>query len=127
MVLPKYCPIENTLKHIGKKWTMNILRDMFRGKKRFKDFLAASPKLSTKMLSLRLKEMEKDGIIEKNIVGKSPVLIEYCLTEKGKHLNKVLYELYYFSTTQYPEEIFDTVPKSKNEALEKAKTTFNIK
>lgn len=126
-MLPKYCPIENALKHIGKKWTINILRDMFRGKKRFKDFLAANPKLSTKMLSLRLKEMEKDRIIEKNIVGKSPVLIEYHLTKKGKHLNKVLYELYYFSLKQYPEEIFDKVPKSKNEALEKAKTAFNIK
>lgn len=125
-MLPKHCPIENALKHIGKKWTINVLRDMFRGKKRFKDFLAANPKLSTKMLSLRLKEMERDGLIEKQIVGKSPVLIEYHLTEKGKHLNKVLYELYYFSLEQYPEEIFDTVPKRKNEALEKAKAAFNI-
>ncbi len=127
MVLPKYCPIENALKHVGKKWTINVLRDMFRGKKRFKDFLTANPKLSTKMLSLRLKEMEKDGLIEKNIVGKNPVLIEYNLTEKGRRLNKVLYELYYFSLKQYPEEIFGTVPKNKNEALEKAKAAFNIK
>lgn len=54
------------------------------------------------MLSLRLKEMEKDRIIEKNIVGKSPVLIEYHLTKKGNTLTKFFmnFTTFHLSNTQ---------------------------
>ncbi len=120
---PDRCPIENTLKHIGKKWTINIIRDLFFGKRRFRDFLERNPKLSTKMLSARLKEMEKDNTIVKNIISKSPVIIEYSLTEKGKALARILYELARYSIEYHPSEIFDK-RQYKKESLLMAKQVF---
>ena len=76
----KTCPIETSVKYIGGKWSINIIRDMFRGKKRFSDFLKENPKISTKMLSARLKELEQNKLIEKRIVNKTPVIIEYYRT-----------------------------------------------
>lgn len=99
------CPIEPTLELIGRKWSMNIIRDLFMGKKRFKDFLESNPDLSTKMLSERLKDLETSGMIEKNIVSKSPITVQYALTKKGRGLNKILYEVAAFSLCECPEEI----------------------
>jgi len=103
----KCCPIETALKYIGKKWSVNIIRDLFLGRKRFKDFLEANPHLSTKMLSERLKELEKNGIIEKKIVSTTPVTIEYTLTTKGMSLNKILYEMARFSGKECAPEVFN--------------------
>jgi len=122
----KCCPIEITLRFLGKKWSLNILRDLFFGKKRFSEFLKANPQLSTKILSVRLKELEKNGIIEKRIVNKTPVLIEYGLTSKGGALNKILYEMALFSMEQVPNEVFHQVPKSTAEYVSAVRNLFNL-
>ena len=101
----KQCPIEKAFDHVGKKWGINIIRDLFLGKKRFRDFLAANPELSTKMLSSRLRELERKGIIEKRIAQKSPLLIEYHLTDKGRKLRPVLYSLAVYAVQECPKEI----------------------
>ena len=87
------CPIETGLQYLGKKWSFEIIRDMFFGKKRFNEFLASKPKLSSKVLSTRLKELQENGIIEKLVTNTYPVNIKYELTTKGKALNKIIYEL----------------------------------
>lgn len=125
-MLPEHCPIENTLKYIGKKWTINIIRDLFFGRGRFRDFLISNPEISTKMLSARLREMEEDGIIEKRVVSKSPVVIEYGLTRKGMSLNRILYEMAVFSIMQCPEEVFQRVPRNKKRSVEMARETFLV-
>ena len=99
------CPIENTLSLIGKKWSINLIRDMFMGKKRFTEFLESNKDLSSKMLSRRLKDLQRHCLIEKTLVSKDPIVIEYHLTERGKGLNKVLHELALFSAANYPENI----------------------
>src|SRR3989338_8014748 len=91
------CPMETCMSHIGKKWSVNILRDLFNGKKRFKDFMDSNKDISTKMLSARLRELEKDKFIEKRVVSTTPLIAEYHLTEKGRALNRILYELSVFS------------------------------
>ena len=97
---------------MGKKWTVNIIRDMLLGKKRFTEFLQANPEMSTKMLSQRLRDLEKDAIIKKRIVSKNPVRIEYDLTSRGEDLNKVLFEMSMFSMKHYGKEVFcEPVPK----------------
>ena len=82
----KCCPIETALKYIGKKWSINIIRDLFMGKRRFRDFLNSSAELSTKMLSQRLKELEKDKWI---IPAKKTGEIHYSLNpEKTNEILK---------------------------------------
>lgn len=101
----KCCPIENALHYIGKKWSINILRDLFRGKTRFSEFLESNKDLSTKMLSARLKDLEKVKLIEKKVVSTSPVTVEYHLTKKGKGLNRILFEIALFSLTHCSDEV----------------------
>ena len=120
----KACPIETSIKYIGKKWSINILRDLFRGKKRFIEFLKENPKLSTKMLSARLKELEKNQLVEKRIIQKSPIIAVYHLTEKGRALKNILYELSIFSINQYSSDVFADV-RLKNEMVNHAKKMFN--
>ena len=102
----KNCPIETAFRHIGKKWAINIIRDLFLGKKKFVEFLETNKELSGKVLSQRLKELEQDGIVRKKIVSKTPLKAEYELTEKGKNLDKVLYEIIMFSMKNYSKEVF---------------------
>lgn len=115
----KNCPIEFALNCLGKKWTLHIIRDLFTGKSRFKDFLHENPKLSTKMLSLRLKELQEMGVIQKVIIQTTPVLIEYHLTEKGKSLKPILIDLLKFSIEFYPEEVYYHPPPNPLSDLDK--------
>ena len=111
MYQTKTCPIEYTFNNIGKKWAINIIRDLTLGRKRFSEFLEANPKMSAKMLSQRLKELEDGGIIEKTIVGKRPVKIEYALTKTGEDLKKVLKELAVFSMKNFTKNVIKNPPK----------------
>ena len=118
------CPINKAVELFNKKWTIQLIRDMFFGKKQFKDFPEDKPNLSNKVLSQRLKEMEEKGLIEKRIINTSPVSTEYHLTEYGKKSNKVIYELAAFivESPNYPEY------KNNKEELKKTfETTLNIK
>ena len=87
------CPIEIAMDHINRKWVIQIIRDMFFGKKRFNEFKEGKPNLSNKVLSNCLKEMEENGLITRE----TNESIEYKLTDKGLTLNKVLYELAMFT------------------------------
>lgn len=100
MICTKSCPIDVALKYVGKKWSIELVKDLFFGMKHFNEFLEANPKLSSKILSMRLKELEKNGIIEKKVVSVTPLSIEYCLTPKGRTLNRVVYELAVFAMTE---------------------------
>ncbi|MFW9875521.1 MAG: winged helix-turn-helix transcriptional regulator [Candidatus Thorarchaeota archaeon] len=82
---------------LSKKWAITILKSMFLGCKRFSDFLEVHEGLSNRVLSDQLKRLEHHGFIKKEIVNKSPVKIEYSLTEAGRDLNKMLYEKVMFA------------------------------
>ncbi|ABE51363.1 winged helix-turn-helix transcriptional regulator [Methanococcoides burtonii] len=99
-----HSPIDKAIKIISKKWTLNIIRDMFCGKKQFNEFLKSNPKLSSKVLSDKLRQLEQDDLIEKLIVSKTPLSIEYHLTSKGRNLNKLLYEISGFAYEEFVDE-----------------------
>ncbi|MGQ9469423.1 MAG: winged helix-turn-helix transcriptional regulator [Nitrososphaerales archaeon] len=84
------CPIEETLKIIGKKWTLLILRDIFEGKNRFNQFQKSIQGISPKTLSKRLKELEKNGLVVRKVFAEVPPHVEYTLTEKGKELKGIV-------------------------------------
>jgi DNA-binding HxlR family transcriptional regulator len=121
----KNCPIEIALNYLGKKWTIQIIRDLFKGKKRFSEFLEANPQISTKMLSLRLKELQNSDLIKKTIISTTPVAIEYSLTQKGKALNRILFDLAEFSIINYPTEVYHSTPKSIKSDIRNLKDFFN--
>ncbi|MFX1278371.1 MAG: winged helix-turn-helix transcriptional regulator [Promethearchaeota archaeon] len=122
----KKCPIEVAMRFLGKKWTMQIIRDLFKGKKRFSEFLDSNPQISTKMLSLRLKELKNSGLIEKKIYSTTPVEIYYSLTKKGEALNKVLFQLAEYSLKNYPNEVYNKKPKSTETDIKNLKKYFKV-
>ena len=112
------CPVDVTLNLINKKWSIQIIRDMFFGKKHFKEFKEDKPQLSNKVLSNCLKELEENGLIEKVVLNTTPVTTEYYLTEYGKSMNKIVYELAMFTLYDENDNTYS------DEARSELKNTF---
>ena len=117
------CPVDKTLNLINKKWSIQIIRDMFFGKKHFKEFKEDKPKLSNKVLSSCLKELEENGLIRKELLNTTPVTTEYYLTEYGKSMNRIVYELAMFTLQNdnehdYSDEVRNELKNSFKEKLE---------
>lgn len=83
------CPIEKTMSVIGGKWTFVILRDLFIGPRRFGELQRSLKGISPRTLSMRLKELEGEGIIRRVIYSEIPPHVEYSLTEKGQTLRPI--------------------------------------
>ena len=116
----KSCPIDNTFKIIGKKFTIHILRNMHLGQNRFNQFLDSIKGINPKTLSARLREMEKNGIIERSVFSGTPVRIEYSITKKGMALKPVLDQMAAFSMQYCSKEIFkDGKPRTYKQVFEK--------
>lgn len=95
----KKCPLTLAINLINKKWVIQLIKDLFFGKTHFNEFKEDKPNLSNKVLSNCLKDMEDNGLIKKTVNIDDSLSIEYHLTDKGKALNKVIYELAMFTLT----------------------------
>jgi len=91
----KDCPEARALDVVGEKWSLLILRDLFRkGPLRFQQFEAGLPGVAPNTLSARLKRLEEQGVIATRLYESHPPRYEYFLTEKGKALGPVLKALH---------------------------------
>jgi DNA-binding HxlR family transcriptional regulator len=112
----KRCPLDNTSKLIGKKFTLLILRNMMSNQTRFNQFIESIEGINPKTLSTRLKEMEKNGLIHRKIYHETPIKIEYFLTEKGIALKSILDQMATFSVQFCPKDVFkDGKPRTYEE------------
>ncbi|MFP7732411.1 winged helix-turn-helix transcriptional regulator [Priestia aryabhattai] len=84
------CPVETTLDVIGGKWKGIILYHLIDGKKRFNEFRKLYPGITQRMLTLQLRELEKDGIVHREIYKEIPPKVEYSLTEFGRSLEPII-------------------------------------
>ncbi|HKQ53322.1 MAG TPA: helix-turn-helix domain-containing protein [Pyrinomonadaceae bacterium] len=80
------CPVAGALQLVGDKWTMLVVRDLVAGPKRTTELLAALHPISSRTLVGRLRDMERDALIERRDLGGSPPHVEYVLTERGRRL-----------------------------------------
>ena len=87
------CPVEETANLIGKKWVILILRELLAGNRRFNELLRSLKGISPGVLSQRLNEMEKMGIITREVYAEVPLRVEYSLTEKGGDLKEAMQSL----------------------------------
>lgn len=78
---------------LGKKWTFLIIYVLSNGPKRFSVITSLIPRMSDKILGERLKELELEGIVQRQVYAETPVKIEYSLTEKGLSLGSILEEI----------------------------------
>jgi DNA-binding HxlR family transcriptional regulator len=91
----KDCPVARSLDLIGEKWSLLILRDLFRkGPLRFQELESGLQSVAPNTLSARLKTLESRGVIGTRLYESHPPRYEYFLTEKGRALGPVLKALH---------------------------------
>ena len=84
------CPVETTLTLIGDKWKVLILRDLLPGTKRFGELKKSIGKVSQKVLTAQLREMEQNGLVHRKVYPEVPPRVEYSLTPLGMSLKPIL-------------------------------------
>lgn len=89
MDLPN-CPVETTLMLIGDKWKVLILRDLMSETKRFGELKKSIGKISQKVLTAQLRDMEEKGLLIRTVYAEVPPRVEYTLTDTGRSLKPVL-------------------------------------
>ena len=89
------CEIEKTLGVIGGKWSFLVLRELFKGTKRFGELHRQIHNVSPKSLSDTLRHLERHGILERRAFPTVSVTVEYTLTPKGQDLHQILKEVNY--------------------------------
>lgn len=110
----KECPVQVTLEMIGKKWTILILRELFRGFSRFNRLLENVMGINPRTLSQRLQELQDLGLVRKRVLSETPVQVTYELTDLGKGVAPILFSLAEWCMTYLPERVFrDGLPRSR--------------
>jgi DNA-binding HxlR family transcriptional regulator len=84
------CPAEYTLGVIGGRWKVSILWKLFQGEQRFSDLFRAMNGPTQKMLTQQLRELERDGLVHRQVYAQVPPKVEYSLTSLGMSLKPVV-------------------------------------
>ena len=91
------CTVNQTVKYLGKKWTLLIILELYKGEgytRRFTEVKDQLPGITAKVLSTRLKELEGEGLVERRVeAGIVPIRSEYTLTASGLGLIEVIKEI----------------------------------
>jgi DNA-binding HxlR family transcriptional regulator len=89
-ILNNRCPIRDTVEIINRKWTVILLWDMFNGYEHFSQFKEINPEISNNVLSDTLKFLVEQELVNKTSLDSNT---RYFLTDKGRSLNRIMYEL----------------------------------
>ncbi len=102
------CPIAESLGVLGKKWTLLIIRDIgWQRADRFNSLLRTIPGLTPRVLSMRLRELEREGILTRVKEHRSSRLVHWTLTEKGQYVMPVLMRLTAYGSRWLPDRVFE--------------------
>ena len=83
----QYCPVSKAMELLDERWTMLLVREMVLGSERFNDLRRGLPRMSPTLLSRRLQQLERAGLVERRVDGKD---VRYLLTEAGQELRPVV-------------------------------------
>jgi DNA-binding HxlR family transcriptional regulator len=84
--LEELCPIGACMELLGGAWTPNVIWYLSGGPRRFSELLVDMRPISAKVLSMRLKELDRKGVVHRQVIGSSPPSVEYSLSELGREL-----------------------------------------
>ena len=84
------CPVACTLDVLGDRWSLLIVRDLMRGKRRYAEFAGSKEGIPTNTLAERLKRLVRAGIVERVRYSEHPPRVEYQLTAKGEDLRPII-------------------------------------
>ena len=84
------CPVSACAEILAGKWTILLIRDLAEGRSRFCELERSLDGISPRTLSLRLRALEEQGIVERKTFPEVPPRVEYTLTEKGQGLVPII-------------------------------------
>jgi DNA-binding HxlR family transcriptional regulator len=84
------CPVCRTADIVCGKWTLLVIRDLADGRSRFCELERSLAGISPRTLSLRLRALEEEGVVERHTFPEVPPRVEYALTEKGRALIPII-------------------------------------
>jgi DNA-binding HxlR family transcriptional regulator len=87
------CPVCLTADIVCGKWTLLLIRDLAEGHSRFCELERSLAGISPRTLSLRLRALEEEDIVERHTFGEVPPRVEYALTEKGRALLPIIEDM----------------------------------
>jgi DNA-binding HxlR family transcriptional regulator len=90
----EWCPVTVTSELLGRKWHPVIIHRLLRKPMRFNELQREVHKVSDKVLSDSLKDLQDKGIVEKKVTSQSPKKVEYSLTEAGESLEGVIEQMF---------------------------------
>jgi DNA-binding HxlR family transcriptional regulator len=90
MAADQTCPVCRTSDIVCAKWTLLLVRDLAEGRSRFCELERSLSGISPRTLSLRLRALELEGIVERHTFPEVPPRVEYALTEKGRALLPII-------------------------------------
>lgn len=119
------CPVSCSLEIFGDKWSLLIIRDvMMKGRMSYSEFLKSEEKIATNILSSRLKLLEEEKILVKEVSPTNKSKFDYYLTQKGADLLPVLVEIACwggkYNENSHSSELYQKVKKNKTDFLENA-------
>jgi|SRR6476646_4379333 DNA-binding HxlR family transcriptional regulator len=98
------CPVCRTSEIISGKWTLLVIRDLADGSQRFCELERSLEGISPRTLSLRLRGLEQEGIVERRTYPEVPPRVEYGLTEKGRALVPLIEDMRKYGRRWLPME-----------------------
>lgn len=98
------CPVCRTAEVISGKWTLLIIRDLADSSLRFCELERSLEGISPRTLSLRLRALEEQGIVERNTYPEVPPRVEYGLTDKGRALSPLIEDMRSYGRRWIPRE-----------------------
>lgn len=109
MKQPTICPkFEKAISLLSQRWTALVIYQLLLGTQRFNE-IQSSIGVSGKVLSDRLKELEHQGLVKREVIPVTPVIIEYSLTEKGRSMEPILRTIENWSQAWINEDEVDRI------------------
>lgn len=136
-----HCPVSCTLDVLGDKWSLLVVRDIVRGKRRYAEFVESKEGIPTNILAERLKRLVSKGIVKARRYSDHPPRVEYVLTQKGEELRPIMRAMVewgvkyaggrtppgYIPTTVANESRRNTTSTRKPARLSKAVSSASVK
>ena len=113
------CPVEAALEVIGGKWKGVILYHLLQDKKRFNELRKLMPKVTQRMLTKQLRDLESDQIITRTVYPEVPPKVEYEITDFGKSLGPIVLLL-----QQWGTDYLESITEIRTNAINKSAAQY---
>lgn len=100
---PGKCPVRDVLDHMGDKWSMLMVISLAEKPRRFSELRRAVPDISQRMLTQTLRDLERDGLVEREVFPTKPPSVEYRLSPLGLSLLEPLVGLIRWAEARHPD------------------------